>query len=76
MSMGWRYVSELQPQWNDTDRQKLKYLEKNLSQCHFVHHKSNMDWLGSKPRSAQWLSAWAMATAKNILIHGAIVGGI
>jgi hypothetical protein len=30
--------------WNDTDRGKLKNLEKNLSQCHFVHNKSHMDW--------------------------------
>jgi len=25
--------------WNDTDRGKLKYFEKNLFQCHFIHHK-------------------------------------
>jgi hypothetical protein len=28
--------------WNDTDRGKLKYWEKNLSKCHFLHHKSQM----------------------------------
>jgi hypothetical protein len=28
---------------NETDRGKPKFWGKNLSQCHFVHHKSNMD---------------------------------
>jgi hypothetical protein len=32
--------------WNDTDLGKPKYSEKNLSQCHFVRHKSHMDLLG------------------------------
>jgi hypothetical protein len=30
-------------QWNEIDRKKPKYSGKNLSQCHFVHHKSPMD---------------------------------
>jgi hypothetical protein len=29
--------------WNDTDREKPKYSEKNLSQCPFVHHKAHMN---------------------------------
>jgi hypothetical protein len=29
--------------WNETDRGKPKYSEKNLSQCNFVHHTSHMD---------------------------------
>lgn len=27
---------------------KLKYTEKNQSQCHFVHHRSHMDSLGTE----------------------------
>jgi hypothetical protein len=29
--------------WNEIDRGKPKYSGKNLSQCHFFHHKSHMD---------------------------------
>jgi hypothetical protein len=35
--------------WNDIDRGKLKKSEENLSQCHFVHYKSHMDWPGLVP---------------------------
>jgi hypothetical protein len=37
--------------YNDNDREKLTFLDKNLSQCHFVHHKAHMDWPGIEPRS-------------------------
>jgi hypothetical protein len=36
---------------NDTDRGKQKYCEKNVSKCHFVHHKPLMD------RRSHYLSA-------------------
>jgi hypothetical protein len=32
----------MEHQWNDIDREKPNYSGKNLSQCHFVHHKSHM----------------------------------
>jgi hypothetical protein len=28
--------------WNDTDRGEPKYLEKNLSKCHFFHYKCHV----------------------------------
>jgi hypothetical protein len=33
-----------EPWWNDTDRGKPKNSDRNLSQFHFVHYKSHMDW--------------------------------
>jgi hypothetical protein len=35
--------------WNDNYGWKPKYLKKNLSHCHSVHHKSHMDWPGIEP---------------------------
>jgi len=31
------------------DKWVLPYSEEYLSHCHFVHHKSHMDYMGSKP---------------------------
>jgi hypothetical protein len=39
----------MEHRWKDTDRIKPKYYEKNLCQCHIVHHKSHMDWTEIKP---------------------------
>jgi len=32
--------------WDDTDRGKQKYWQKNLFQCLLVHHKSHVDCPG------------------------------
>ena len=35
--------------WNDSDRGREKYWERNPSQCHFFHYKSHIDWPGLRP---------------------------
>ena len=35
--------------WNDTDKRKSKYTDKNLDKGHFVDHKSHTNWPGIEP---------------------------
>lgn len=37
--------------WNGTDSGNPKNWEKDLSQCHFAHHKSHMRCAGREPRN-------------------------
>jgi hypothetical protein len=51
--------TSLDPWWNDNDRGKQKKSRKNLSQCHFVHHKLHKDWPGSKLSPHWWnIEVW------------------
>jgi hypothetical protein len=43
-------ILSLEHRWNEINRGKSKYSEKNLSQYHFVHHKSHMHLPGIEPR--------------------------
>jgi hypothetical protein len=46
-NLWWRFFflsQVMEHRWNEIDTGKPKYLEKNLSQYHFVHHKFHMDW--------------------------------
>ena len=47
--------------WNDTDAGEPEYWKRNLSHCHFVHHKSHADEPGMKPgppQSEAFKSCW------------------
>jgi hypothetical protein len=39
--------------WNDPDRGKPKYWERNLSRCHFIHHKWHMHRSDIEPGSPE-----------------------
>jgi hypothetical protein len=49
------FFQVMKHRWNEADRGKPKYSGgKNLSQCHFVHHKSPMDWPGIETGPPRW----------------------
>jgi hypothetical protein len=44
--------------WNETGKEKPKYWEKNLSQCHFVQKTTQgLDWI--------WIWTWPSAMKEN-----------
>jgi hypothetical protein len=40
---------------------ETEVLGENLSQCHFVHHKSHMTWPRATAVGSQRLAVWGMA---------------
>jgi hypothetical protein len=48
------FFQVMEHRWNGIDRGKPKYSGRNLSQCHFVHHKSQMEWPENEPGSPRW----------------------
>jgi hypothetical protein len=45
-SVGQQWNACVERLWNYSDRGKPKHSEKNLSHCHFFHHKFRLDWPG------------------------------
>jgi len=39
--------------WNDTNRGRQKYWERNPSECHFVQHEFPVDWPAIVPVDPQ-----------------------
>ena len=42
-------IEVVAPKDEDTDKEKPKYWGENMSQSHFVYHKSHMHWIGFSP---------------------------
>ena len=74
----------MEDRWNYTDRGKPTHPEKNLSQCHCVHHKTQTKWLGIETKPPKYVTVTIHfnqgASLKNVFRYVAsssqAVGGI
>jgi hypothetical protein len=48
------YIANISHWRNDTDKIRLKYSEKILSQCHFVHRRYHTNWPWGQIRLPNW----------------------
>ena len=57
--------------WNDTDGGKMKYLDKQiLSQRHFFHYKSHINWPGIESEPPRWEAGdWAMERPSEFIVQ-------
>jgi hypothetical protein len=54
-SLMYEWIS-MDNQWNDIDRRKSMYADKNMCHCHFIHNNSHLGWSGIEPGPPQWES--------------------
>jgi len=50
-SSGKSNMENMEHWWNDTDRAKLLYSDKNLFHCYFVHRRAHVEWPRIEPES-------------------------
>jgi len=71
----------LKQRQNDTHRRKLEHSEKNLSQNHPVHHKSQTDWPVNATNCPSCDTSWGLVVivttsgAWRMFISHQVVGG-
>jgi hypothetical protein len=49
-----RWYMSMEQWWNDVYWREPKNSEKNVSQCHFIHHKSHKEWPASELEIPMW----------------------